>query len=86
MSWTFASLRVSVGFAIIAAILGEYIGASAGIGFLIDNAQSNFDATGVMTGLVFLTVVVAILDALLMRVESHFTKWRVNNQITEGRI
>lgn len=86
MSWTFASLRVSVGFAIIAAILGEYIGASAGIGFLIDNAQANFDATGVMSGLVVLTVVVAIIDALLLRVELHFNKWRVNNQILEGRI
>lgn len=86
VSWTFASLRVSVGFAIIAAILGEYIGASAGIGFLIDNAQANFDATGVMTGLALLTVVVAILDGLLLRVELRFTKWRVNNQTAEGRI
>lgn len=86
VSWTFASLRVSVGFAIIAAILGEYIGASGGIGFLIDNAQANFDATGVMTGLAILTVVVAILDALLLRVELRFTKWRVNNQTTEDRI
>lgn len=86
VSWTFASLRVSVGFAIIAAILGEYIGASAGVGYLIDNAQANFDATGVMTGLALLTVVVAILDALLQRVEARFTKWRVINQITEGRL
>lgn len=84
VSWTFASLRVSVGFAIIAAILGEYIGASAGIGFLIDNAQSNFDATGVLSGLALLTGIVAILDALLVRVELRFTKWQVNNQIKEG--
>ncbi|MBI5794685.1 MAG: ABC transporter permease [Planctomycetes bacterium] len=82
MSWTFASLRVSVGFAIIAAILGEYMGASAGIGYLIDNAQSNFDATGVMSGLVILTIVVVILDSLLKKVEAHFTKWRINNQTT----
>jgi len=86
VSWTFASLRVSVGFAIIAAILGEYMGASGGVGYLIDNAQANFDATGVMTGLALLTVVVAILDALLQRVEARFTKWRLNYQITENRL
>lgn len=86
VSWMFASLRVSVGFAIIAAILGEYIGSSAGIGFLIDNAQSNFDATGVMTGLAILTIVVAILDVFLQRIESRFTKWRSNNQVMDGRI
>ncbi|WP_292993718.1 ABC transporter permease [Nitrosomonas sp.] len=86
VSWTFASLRVSVGFAIIAAILGEYIGSSAGIGFLINNAQSNFDATGVMTGLALLTIVVAILDVLLKRIESHFTKWQVVDQSEESKI
>lgn len=76
MAWTFASLRVCVGFAIIGAILGEYIGASAGIGYLIDNAQSNFDATGVMTGLAVLTVVVAVADVIVKRIESRFLKWQ----------
>jgi NitT/TauT family transport system permease protein len=82
MAWTFASLRVSVGFAIVGAVLGEYIGASKGIGYLIDNAQANFDATGVMSGLAVLTVVVAILNVLLQRVETRFLCWRTNNQTT----
>nr|VFK14059.1 MAG: NitT/TauT family transport system permease protein [Candidatus Kentron sp. LPFa]VFK30321.1 MAG: NitT/TauT family transport system permease protein [Candidatus Kentron sp. LPFa] len=72
LAWTFASIRVSVGFAIIAAVLGEYIGASAGIGYLIDNAQSNFDSTGVMAGLVTLTISVAILDGLLQAIERRY--------------
>lgn len=84
LSWTFASLRVSVGFAVIGAILGEYMGASGGIGYLIDNAQSNFDATGVMSGLTVLTIVVAILDLLLRRVETYFLKWRTAEQVLES--
>nr|VFJ91194.1 MAG: NitT/TauT family transport system permease protein [Candidatus Kentron sp. H]VFJ92233.1 MAG: NitT/TauT family transport system permease protein [Candidatus Kentron sp. H]VFJ98892.1 MAG: NitT/TauT family transport system permease protein [Candidatus Kentron sp. H] len=72
LAWTFASLRVSVGFAVIAAVLGEYIGASAGIGYLIDNAQSNFDATGVMAGLTTLALAVAILDGLLQAIERRY--------------
>nr|VFJ91040.1 MAG: NitT/TauT family transport system permease protein [Candidatus Kentron sp. LFY] len=72
LAWTFASIRVSVGFSIIAAVLGEYIGASAGIGYLIDNAQANFDATGVMTGLVTLTIAVAILDGVLQTIERRY--------------
>lgn len=84
MTWIFASLRMSVGYAIIAAILGEYIGASAGIGFLIDNAQSMFDSTGVMAGLVVLTITVAIIDFIVRRIERHFAKWKLNNSSTGG--
>ncbi|VFN05402.1 MAG: NitT/TauT family transport system permease protein [Candidatus Kentron sp. G] len=72
LTWTFASVRVSVGFAVIAAVLGEYIGASAGIGYLIDNAQSNFDSTGVMAGLVTLTIAVAILDGVFQAIERRY--------------
>jgi NitT/TauT family transport system permease protein len=86
VSWIFASIRVSVGFAIIAAIVGEYISASAGIGFLIDNAQSNFDATGVMTGLAVLTCVVALLDPILQRVEKYFLKWQIVHQPSGGSV
>lgn len=76
MTWIFASLRLSVGYAVIAAIVGEYIGASAGIGFLIDNAQSMFDSTGVMAGLAVLTLTVAVIDLAVRRIERHFAKWK----------
>jgi NitT/TauT family transport system permease protein len=75
LAWTFASLRVSVGFSITAAILGEYIGSGGGIGFLIDTAQSNFDATGVMAGLAILTVMVIILDNLVKHIERRVCRW-----------
>lgn len=77
MTWIFASLRLSVGYAVIAAIVGEYIGASAGIGFLIDNAQAMFDSTGVMAGLTVLTLTVAVIDFIVRRVEQHFAKWKL---------
>jgi sulfonate transport system permease protein len=78
MTWIFTSLRLSVGYAVIAAIIGEYIGASAGIGFLIDNSQAMFDSTGVMAGLTVLTLTVAVIDFAVRRVEQHFAKWKLN--------
>ncbi len=83
MTWIFTSLRLSVGYAIIAAIIGEYIGASACIGFLIDNAQSMFDSTGVMTGLVVLTATVAVIDLVVRKIERYFTKWKLDTS-SEG--
>jgi len=84
MTWIFTSLRLSVGYAVIAAIIGEYIGASAGIGFLIDNAQAMFDSTGVMAGLTVLTLTVAVIDFIVRRIEQHFAKWKLNETPTGG--
>ncbi len=84
MTWIFASLRLSVGYAVIAAIIGEYIGASAGIGFLIDNSQAMFDSTGVMAGLTVLTLTVAVIDFIVRRIEQHFAKWKLNETPAGG--
>src|SRR5580658_4542499 len=47
LTWIFSSLHVSVGFAIIAVVVGEYLGASKGIGYMIAQAEGVFDTTGV---------------------------------------
>jgi len=85
MTWIFASLRFSVGYAVIAAIIGEYIGASAGIGFLIDNAQAMFDSTGVMAGLAVLTATVAVVDYVVRSIERHFAKWKLHPDSIGGQ-
>ena len=75
-AWIFTSLRTSVGFAFIGAIVGEYIGASKGIGFVIENSQARFDSTAVLSGLILLTIIVAFIDFFLNKIEKHFLKWR----------
>ena len=42
-----SSLHVNVGFAIIAVVVGEYLGASKGVGYVISAAEGLFDTTGV---------------------------------------
>lgn len=81
-AWTFASLRSAAGLATASAVLAEYLGAGAGqgIGSLIDNAQANFDATGVMGGLAALTVMVVILDLAVRKIERAVCRWRVEDQ------
>lgn len=55
-SWILSSLRTSVGFAVVGAIIGEYLGASAGLGYLIAQAEGNFDAVGVFAGIMILAM------------------------------
>lgn len=76
LTWIFSSLRVSVGFALVGAVVAEYLGSNVGVGFLIANAQSFFQATGVFAGLVVLMLMVAAINLLLRTVERRFSAWK----------
>lgn len=77
-SWILSSLRTSVGFAVVGAIIGEYLGSSAGLGYLIAQAEGNFDAVGVFAGILILAVFVLIIDSILDIAEKHLIKWRTS--------
>lgn len=79
LTWIFSSLHISVGFAITGAVVGEYLGASAGMGYAIAQAQGVFDTTGVFAGMFILMFVVLIIDLLVNRVERHLLRWRPTN-------
>jgi NitT/TauT family transport system permease protein len=76
LSWMFSSLHTSVGFAIIGAVVGEYLGASAGLGYLIQQAEGVFDVTGVFAGMVILSAFVLMIDGLVTIVERRLLVWR----------
>ncbi|MFY7917036.1 MAG: ABC transporter permease, partial [Rubrivivax sp.] len=42
-SWVFSSLHTSVGLAFVGAVVGEYLGSSQGVGYLILQAEGTFD-------------------------------------------
>lgn len=75
-SWILSSLRVSVGMAVMGAVVAEYLGSSAGLGHIIAQAEGVMDATGVFAGLVLLSTFVVTLDALVDRLESRLLVWR----------
>lgn len=76
MSWIFASLHVSFGFAITGAVVGELLGARYGIGQLIALAKGTFDAAGVFAGVVVLLVVAMAADFIMTFIENRIVKWR----------
>ena len=76
LTWIFSSLRVSVGFALVGAVVAEYLGSNMGVGFLIANAQSFFQSTGVFAGLVVLMMMVGAINLLLRSIERRFSAWK----------
>ncbi len=75
-SWVFSSLHTSVGLAFVGAVVGEYLGSSSGVGYLILQAEGSFDINTVMAGILVLTAFALVLDAIVGRVERRLMKWQ----------
>lgn len=76
LSWMFSSLHTSVGFALVGAVVGEYLGSSAGLGYLIHQAEGVFDTTGVFAGMVVLSIFVLAVDYAVTLIENRLLVWR----------
>ncbi|MFQ5898753.1 MAG: ABC transporter permease [Candidatus Methylomirabilia bacterium] len=74
--WILTGLKISVPFAIIGAILGEFMAASRGLGFMIQHASNLFNIAGSFAGLIMLMFVVLIANAAVNRLERYLLRWR----------
>jgi len=82
-SWVFSSLHTSVGLAFVGAVVGEYLGSSRGVGYLILQAEGSFDINTVMAGILVLTAFALVLDAAVGRLERRLMKWQPRAGETE---
>jgi NitT/TauT family transport system permease protein len=76
LSWMFSSLHTSVGFAMVGAVVGEYLGSAAGLGYLIQQAEGVFDVAGVFAGMFVLAAFVIVIDTIVTIVEKRLLIWR----------
>ena len=76
LSWMFSSLHTSVGFAVVGAVVGEYLGSAAGLGYLIQQAEGIFDVAAVFAGMFVLSAFVILIDLAVTVVERRLLVWR----------
>lgn len=76
LSWMFSSLHTSVGFAVVGAVVGEYLGSAAGLGYIIQQAEGVFDVAGVFAGMFVLAAFVIVIDLLVSAIEKRLLVWR----------
>jgi NitT/TauT family transport system permease protein len=74
--WALASLRASVGFAFLAAVVAEYIGASVGVGYLIGLAAQVGSVTQIFAGICVIMIMVLPLNFVVSLIESRLERWR----------
>lgn len=72
----FLGLKVGVPFAMIGAVLGEYIASNHGIGWLILYSSNSFDASGVWASILFLVVITWSLGRVAAFVERRALRWQ----------
>ena len=70
------SLRIVVPAAMIGAIVGEFISAQKGLGFMINRASFEYQTGAAFAGIAVLLAVVVILNAILSLVEGRLLRWR----------
>src|SRR5713226_4101045 len=76
LTWIFSSLQTSLGFAMVGAVVGEYLGATRGLGYVISQAEGTFDTTGVFAGMTVLGLVVVIVSTGVSRLERWLLRWK----------
>ena len=75
--WTFAALKVAIGYALTGAVIGELVGASEGLGWSISYQLSTIDITGAMASLVLLALLALVMYLAVLVVERRYLRWRI---------
>jgi sulfonate transport system permease protein len=80
LTWIIASLHTSFGFALVGAVVGEFIGSIHGLGHLIAFAQGTFDTNAVFAAMFILAVIALVAEFLITSLENRLIKWRPNRR------
>jgi NitT/TauT family transport system permease protein len=76
LPWILTGIRGGLGSSLLGAIVGEYMGASAGIGWMIQYATTTYQIDRVMSCIFILLAVGLVLNRMLNLLEKHLLRWR----------
>ncbi|MEA2905829.1 MAG: sulfonate transport system permease protein [Alphaproteobacteria bacterium] len=74
-AWVLGNMKVAVGFAFTGAVVGEFVAASQGLGYLLSFAQSTYNSALMLALVVLIMAVVLVIFALAGRLERYLLRW-----------
>ena len=80
----FAGLKISAAYAVIGAVIGEWVGASSGLGLFITRSQTAFRVDRVFVAIALIATLSIALFALVHVAERLAMPWRAAARIEEG--
>ncbi|MDX1483174.1 MAG: ABC transporter permease [Alphaproteobacteria bacterium] len=75
-AWVLGNLKIAVGFAFTGAVVGEFVASSRGLGYLLQFAQSTYNAALTIALILLIMTFVMVLFALSERLERRLLRWR----------
>ncbi len=81
MPWILSGVRIGASVCMVGAIIGEYIGSSGGLGWMVTYASSFFQIKRAMACIIVLLVIGLIVNFVLERVERYLLRWRAETNL-----
>lgn len=82
--WIATGLKLSVPYALVGAVVGEFIASSKGLGYLINYNTSLFSTTGALGGILILALIVVVCNEVISRAEAYLLRWRPKEEAKTG--
>jgi NitT/TauT family transport system permease protein len=76
MAWIIGGIKIALPYALVAATTGEMLAARRGLGFLLSDAASQFNMTGLYAALFILMVLGLAVSEISVRMERYLLRWR----------
>jgi len=78
--YVFTGIRTSIPFAVIGAIVGEFVAATEGVGFFIRMSAGIFRTADVFVGIIVLMIMVIIMDKIAAIIEKRALRWQTQTE------
>lgn len=75
-SWIMTGLKMSLPFALIGVIIGEFMAASQGLGYRLNMYTTTYNTAGAMAVMLAMMALMMILNELMSRIEARVLRWR----------
>lgn len=73
----FGGLKVSVVLAVIGAVVGEFVSADAGLGYLINRARYDYDTPLVVVAILMLALIARVMYGIVALLERRMLSWQM---------
>lgn len=83
--WLMAAIKISIGMAIVSAVVGELIGSTEGLGWYMTQAINQFDITGAITALLTMALLAMLMYGVVGIIERGVCRWADREHVAHRR-
>ncbi len=78
--WIITGLKMSLPFALVGVIIGEFLVSSKGLGYRLNAYSTSYNTVGAISMIIIMMAIMMVLTAALDRVEAKLMRWRPANK------